>query len=127
MSDADKTPGSFAWNELATSDVKGSVAFYSALFGWEVEEIPGMDDYWMFTVGDNQVAGLLDKTAHCDGPPLWFAYVNVVDVAASLVKAVELGATEMKGVTEVPGMGSFALLVDPQGANIALWQPAGDA
>ena len=39
-----------------------------------------------------------------------------------LAKAVELGADELKEVTDVPGMGSFAVIKDPQGTVIAFWQ-----
>ena len=119
----DTTPGTFAWNELATSDVAGSKEFYSKLFGWTAEDIPGMD-YTMFNVGEQSVGGMVDKSAHCDGPPLWVSYIHVADVRASLAKAVELGGKEMMGVTEVPEMGSFAMLEDPQGGKFALWQAA---
>ncbi len=120
----DTTPGTFAWNELATSDVAGSKEFYTQLFGWTAMSPPGMDEYSMLMVGDRPAAGMMDKTAHCDGPPLWISYIHVADVAASLAKAVKLGAKEMKGVTEIPGKGSFALLEDPQGGKFALWQSA---
>jgi predicted enzyme related to lactoylglutathione lyase len=119
----DTTPGTFAWNELATSDLAGSEGFYASLFGWAMESIPGMD-YKMAMVGDRPVAGLMDKSEHCDGPPLWISYVYVDDVRTSLAKAVELGAEMFKDVTEVPGKGSFALIQDPQGGKLGLWQAA---
>ncbi len=120
----DTTPGIFAWNELATSDAAGSEAFYTALFGWTVESIPGMDGYKMIKVGDRTVGGLMDKSAHCDGPPVWISYVHVADVSASLARAVELGAETLRDVTEVPGMGSLAMIRDPQGGMLAFWQSA---
>lgn len=119
-------PGTFAWNELATSDMAGSTAFYTKLFGWTAEPIPGMDDYRMLKIEDTVVGGLMDKSAHCDGPPVWVSYVNVADVGASLAKAVELGAETMRGVTEVPGMGVLAMIKDPQGALLAFWKSTGD-
>ena len=118
----DMTPGTFTWNELATSDAAGSTEFYTKLFGWETMKVPGMDHYTMMMVGDRMVAGIMDKSAQCDGPPMWLSYVTVSDVKASLAKAVELGAEEFKGVTEIPGKGSFAIIKDPQGGMIALWE-----
>ena len=120
----DTTPGTFAWNELATSDVAGSSAFYTGLFGWTAESVPGMDDYKMLKVGDKTVGGLMDKSAHCDGPPVWVSYVHVADVKAALGKAVKLGAKAVKDITEVPGMGTFSIIQDPQGGILALWQCA---
>ncbi len=118
------SPGTFGWNELASSDVAGSEEFYTKLFGWDAVSVPGMDDYKMFKVGDKDVAGFMDKTAMCDGPALWLSYVHVADVNASLATAMELGAETVREVTEVPGMGSFAIIKDPQGGMIAFWQCA---
>lgn len=120
----DTTTGTFAWNELATSDLAGSESFYTGLFGWEAEAVPGMGHYKMLMAGDRCVAGIMDKSEHCDGPPLWISYVFVDDVHAALAKAVELGADTFKEVTEVPGKGSFALIQDPQGGKLGLWQCA---
>lgn len=56
-------------------------------------------------------------------PSAWLAYVQVDNIATATAKAKSLGATVMKDVTEIPGMGSFSVLIDPTGAAIALWQP----
>lgn len=50
------------------------------------------------------------------------AIVDVDDVKAATAKAVSLGATVMKEVTEVPGMGWFTIILDPTGAALGLWQ-----
>jgi predicted enzyme related to lactoylglutathione lyase len=57
-------------------------------------------------------------------PSAWLAYVNVDDVKASTEKARALGATVLKDVTEVPGMGWFSVILDPTGAALGLWQSA---
>ena len=118
------SPGSVCWTELATGDMAGSQQFYSELFGWKFDAPPGMDEYRMVMSGDTPVAGMMDKSEHCDGPPLWVSYIHVEDVSASLQKAVALGAEEMRAITEIPGKGSFGMIKDPQGGLIALWQPA---
>ena len=117
----DTTPGTFAWNELLAADQEGAKNFYGALFGWTSESVPGMD-YTMFNLDDRPVAGMLQKPKECDGPPTWVSYIHTPNVAATLAKAVELGADELKEVTDVPGMGSFAVIKDPQGTVIAFWQ-----
>ncbi len=55
-------------------------------------------------------------------PPHWMSYVSVVDVTGSLKKAQSLGATVLVPVTPVSDYGQFAVIQDPQGASIALWQ-----
>jgi uncharacterized protein len=56
-------------------------------------------------------------------PSAWLAYVLVYDIAAATKKAKSLGATIMKDVTEVMGMGSLSIITDPTGAVLGLWQP----
>ncbi len=58
-----------------------------------------------------------------DALPHWVPYVLVDDIAASTEKAKSLGARVLADVTEIPGMGSFSMFVDPTGAAFALWQP----
>ena len=111
---------------MATSNASGSTEFYTKLFDWEVISMPGMEEYKVLKAGDQMVAGLMDKSAHCDGPALWLSYVTVTDVKQSLGKAVELGGEKIKGVTEIPGKGSFAIVKDPQGGIIGLWEFSGE-
>ena len=114
-------PGTFAWNEIATSNPQESIAFYTGLLGWTAEEMPG-GGYYMLKNGDEEIAGLMDKSENCDGPPLWISYVTVENLEASVAKATELGGKAVVGITPVEGRGRFALLEDPQGGKFALWQ-----
>jgi predicted enzyme related to lactoylglutathione lyase len=56
------------------------------------------------------------------GQSFWLAYVLVDDIEASTKKAKSLGATVMKDVTEVMGMGWLSIIVDPTGAALGLWK-----
>ena len=55
-------------------------------------------------------------------PTGWLAYIGVDDIHSATDKAAALGAKVVRGVQEVPGHGWMSILVDPTGANIALWQ-----
>ncbi len=114
-------PNPFVHVELHTHDVPKAKAFYTGLFDWQLEGIPGMD-YTLIKVGDGTGGGLM-KNPLPDVPSHWLAYVQVDDVAASTLKAKTLGATIAREVSEVPGVGSFSVLIDPTGAALALWQP----
>ena len=110
----------FVHVELMTSDVARAREFYSGLFDWKLEEIPGMD-YTMINVGEGTGGGMR-KSVQPDSPSCWMAYVLVDDAAVATEKARALGATICRGVTEIPGMGWFSVISDPTGATLALWQ-----
>jgi len=111
----------FVHVELSTTDLPKARAFYSQLFDWKLEDM-SMDDgtYTLINVGEGTGGGMM--TTPPGGPTAWLPYVLVDNVAAATKKAKSLGATVMKDVTEVKGMGSFSILVDPTGATIALWE-----
>jgi uncharacterized protein len=111
----------FVHIELHTKNVDGSKRFYARMFGWKMEEFPAMD-YTIIDVGEGTGGGMM-KNPIPDDPDNWLPYVPVDDVAASVKKAVSLGATVARDVTEVPGMGWFSVIIDPTGAAFGLWQP----
>jgi uncharacterized protein len=112
---------SFVHVELQTNDVNRAKDFYTRLFDWKLEDIPGMD-YTMINVGEGTGGGMM-KNPMPEIPSHWLAYVQVDDVAASTEKARSLGATIAMEVTEIPDIGWFSVMVDPTGAALALWQP----
>ena len=111
----------FVHIELTTTNREKAKAFYGKLFDWNLEDVAMGDGgtYPMVTVGDGTGGGIFEMKG---APPMWLAYVAVADVKAATEKAVKLGAKVMKDVTEVMGMGWFSIIVDPQGAMLALWQ-----
>ncbi len=110
----------FVYVELQTADVTRSKDFYSRLFDWQLEDIPGMD-YTLIKVGEGTGGGMM-KNSIPDAPSRWLPYVLVDDVDASTEKAKSLGAAVCKEVTEIPGFGRFSVITDPTGASLALWQ-----
>ena len=115
----------FVHVELHTSDVAKAKKFYGSLFGWKLEDMPmpgGAGAYTMIGVGEGTGGGMMKHPMPGEASS-WLAYVGVDDVAAATRKAKSLGAKIVKDVTEVKGIGSFSILVDPTGATLALWQP----
>jgi predicted enzyme related to lactoylglutathione lyase len=115
----------FVHVELNTTDVQKAKAFYGKLFDWKLEDTPmgGGSSYTMIEVGQGTGGGMM-KHPVPGAPSAWLAYVAVDDVAAATQKAKSLGATIMKDVTEIPGVGWFSVITDPTGATLALWKPA---
>jgi len=110
-------------SELQSADIAESRKFYSGLFGWEIQDMPMGDDvYGMANLGEEEVSLGFTETTCPEKSTFWINYVLVEDVKATAEKAKALGAQVMGDVQEVPGMGFFVFLLDPQGAKIAVWQ-----
>lgn len=110
--------GAFGWNELMTTDVGAARRFYGALFGWETEDYPVEGtNYVMVKVGGDPVGGLMALPPECAGmPPCWNVYVTVADVDATASQVEALGGTILRPPTDIPDIGRFCVLQDPQGA-----------
>jgi predicted enzyme related to lactoylglutathione lyase len=53
-------------------------------------------------------------------PPAWGGYVTVDDVDAVVVRVAGLGGRVLLAPTDIPTVGRFATIQDPQGATISL-------
>jgi len=114
--------GSFCWNELGTTDTEKAGNFYSNVFGWTREKFSDSPiEYTMFKNGDRGAGGMYQITPEMGPiPPHWLAYFAVDDCDAKVQKATELGGCVMKPADDIPGVGRFAILTDPQGAAFAI-------
>jgi uncharacterized protein len=115
-------PNSLCWNELGTNDTQKAGQFYSNLLGWTRQDFSGSPiEYTMFQNGDRSAGGMYRITPEMGPiPPHWLAYFAVDDCDAKVQKATELGANVMKPADDIPGIGRFAILTDPQGAAFAI-------
>lgn len=119
-------PHTLCWSELVTSDPAKSTDFYSKLFGWIVK--PGMAstrDYTEIWNGNRSIGGIVQEAAELgDIPSHWMAYFLVTGCDASAEKSKGLGGSVQVRPTDIPGVGRFAVIADPQGAVFSLFQPA---
>ena len=121
MSDLFKQ-GAFSWAELATTDVEGAKKFYTALLGWATEQAPveGMS-YTLAKVGEERVAGIMSNQCGDNKIiPHWGIYITVDDVDSTARKAEELGGKVLMPPTDIPNVGRFAALMDPQGVTFSI-------
>lgn len=113
----------FVWFDLLTNDIPGAKAFYSEIVGWSFTNWSG-GDYQMLTMGEKQYGGMMrlpEDTQKAGAPPHWMGYVAVDDVDRAAAKAKELGGQIHVPGTDVPEVGRFAVLADPQGASFAVF------
>jgi uncharacterized protein len=121
-------PGTFSWVELATIDQKAGVAFYRALFGWDVDEQPigPTETYSMFLMRGKEVGAaytMRPEERQSGAPPHWNLYVTVASVDETVKRAESLGAKVFAPPFDVMDAGRMAVLQDPTGAVFQLWEP----
>lgn len=122
------TPGTFCWAELATTDQKAAVAFYGALFGWGVNDMPigPTETYSMFQMRGKDVGAaytMRPEERQHGAPPHWNTYVAVANADDTVNRAEALGATVLAPAFDVMDAGRMAVLQDPTGAVFQIWQP----
>ncbi len=120
--------GMFSWCELLTTDVEGAKKFYSELLGWTVETVVHESfendedlEYSLVKADGTEIGGIMAVPAQALGmPPSWGAYVTVDDVDAAAGKVRDLGGKVVVPLKDIPGVGRFCVIQDPQGAVLTL-------
>lgn len=116
--------GRFVWYELLTSDPKAAIEFYSDVIGWKTE--PFGDDYRMWVGSQGPLGGVVllpEQAKRMGAPPFWQAHVEVENVDAAIDRVKSLGG-KLIHTEDVPTVGRFAVIADPQGAVISLFTPS---
>lgn len=116
--------GTVCWADLSTADPARAKDFYTQLFGWKIS--PSEHDasgYLHIATGETYIGGIPPADQrNQQAPPHWMLYFLVSDCAASADKAKTLGASILMPATQIPNVGTMAILGDPQGAVFALFQ-----
>jgi hypothetical protein len=111
--------GKFVWHTLFTTDIAAAKKFYTQLFGWTATDMdmgPG-GKYTMFRAAGKDVGGA--NTAPPGAPPHWMGYATVENVDAVADSVPALGGKVHMGPTDIPNVGRFAVIADPQGGVLA--------
>jgi predicted enzyme related to lactoylglutathione lyase len=123
--------GRFVWHELLTTDVKGAIAFYTEVIGWKTELFPdsvGPEPYTMWVSGQGSMGGVFtlpEEAKKMGAPPHWMGHVEVNDVDATVAKVKDRGGNVLVPPTDIPKVGRFAVIADPQRASLSVFKPAG--
>ena len=117
--------GQFVWRELMTTDTAKAKGFYGELFGWAFKDVDmGPMTYTLVHVGEKQIAGMMKSPPGGPPHPFWSSYVSVTDVDAT-VKAWEAsGGKLLMPAQDIPNVGRFAYVMDPQGGVLAVFRGA---
>lgn len=116
--------GKFIWHELLTTDTAAAATFYAKVLPWRTQP-SNMPGYTIFMAGGAQVGGLMTLPDDGGGTPAhWLVYIGTPNVDATVTQAQSLGARLCKAATDIPNVGRFAVLADPQGATFAVFTPS---
>ncbi|MBT8137803.1 MAG: VOC family protein [Gammaproteobacteria bacterium] len=119
--------GRIVWYQLNATDMDAAVEFYCAINGWKSEEWPASDDpYVLLSTDSGTVGGVMAIPAEAQAggaPQHWLMYIATPDVERSAAQAVDNGASVYVPPADLPDVGRFAVLADPQGAAFALYAP----
>jgi len=118
--------GRFVWYELLTNDPEAAIAFYTDVAGWKTEAFN--KDYMMWVGSQGPLGGVMrmpEQAKQMGAPPYWQANVEVANVDETVAKVKQLGG-QVYHTEDVPNVGRFAVIADPQGAVIAVFTPSGE-
>jgi uncharacterized protein len=113
--------GLLCWNELASSDIEASASFYADMFGWETDAMDGVGMPYLVikTAAGNSNGGI--RPAMPPGtPPHWLVFFGSDEIEITVAKAGELGGSQLMAPTDI-GIGTIAVVQDPQGGVFALY------
>jgi uncharacterized protein len=112
--------GTFAWNELLTSDPAAAKSFFAKTLGWSFEDFELGVEYSVIKCGDEMVGGLggLNAGDVPTGESYWIGFVEVADIDRRYGLALQLGAHAIRAPHDVPNVGRVAVLRDPTGGLI---------
>jgi predicted enzyme related to lactoylglutathione lyase len=120
------SPGRFVWYELMTTDTAAAKDYYTKVVGWGAQPAPNASmPYTLFSVGDTPVGGMMDQPEDAKkmgAPPSWLGYVAVDDVDATTDHARRLGGAVYVEPRDIPNVGRFSVIADPQQAVIGLFK-----
>jgi uncharacterized protein len=119
--------GRFIWYDLMTNDLANARKFYSDIIGWKTKPYPG-GSYELWSAPDADVGGLMEQTSGeraARVPPMWLGYIAVDNVDGKADRAVKMRGKVLSPPRDIPDVGRFAVVSDPQGAAFALFTPKG--
>jgi predicted enzyme related to lactoylglutathione lyase len=119
--------GQFCWCELLTTDAASATEFYRRVIGWNAADagVPG-HQYTILSAGETGMGGLMElpqSARDAGAQPGWIGYIAVDDVDAAAARVKDGGGSIHRAPEDIPGIGRFAMVKDPQGAAFTLFRP----
>jgi len=116
------TLGTFVWFDLMTPSLEKAVEYYTYVFGWGTQDWDGPMPYTMFTAEGTAIGGVMTLPADAGAAPHWLGYIACDDVKRTVERVASLGGKVLQPVHEIPTVGWYAVIADPQGCVLGLYQ-----
>lgn len=118
--------GVFVWYDLMTTDMQAAQTFYKKVIGWDAKD-SGMPDrsYTIWSMGSTMIGGLMpipEGARSMGARPAWMGYIGVDDVDAYAARIQSAGGAIHRPAEDIPGIGRFCVVADPQGASFILFR-----
>ncbi|MGD8306244.1 MAG: VOC family protein [Ignavibacteria bacterium] len=105
--------------EIPVTDLEKSGKFYNDVFGWNFK--PFGHGYLLYNNHKGIMVGMRKVEDVSTGDTTVF-HLNVNDIESTLTDVEKHGGTTKREKTVIPAMGWYALLTDPDGNTIGLYQ-----
>jgi uncharacterized protein len=122
----DKPTGRFVWFDLITTHPDQAPGFYGEVAGWGTQAWDGPAPYTMWINNGTPIGGI-GQLPNASARPHWLAHISTADVDATVRTATDLGSKVITPPTDIPTVGRFAVVADPQGAVFGVFTPKGEA
>jgi len=113
------------WIDTSQPDPEDAAAFYSRLFGWEMENVMPEGSERVYLIGrirGGDVAAISGQMPDAPAPPAWNTYIAVDSVDETAAKIADAGGRLVTEPMDVMDAGRMAVAADPEGAIFSLWQ-----
>jgi predicted enzyme related to lactoylglutathione lyase len=114
--------GTFVWHEHVSSDPQRAQQFYADLLGWEYGEFG--EGYTVINANGQGHGGF--PPAMEGAPSHWLGSVQVEDTDGVVEKVKAGGGNVVMGPMDIPDVGRYAVITDPQGAAFSVIQITGE-
>ena len=123
---SESNTGRFIWYDLLTTEPEAAIAFYGEVVGWKTQRWEE-GQYTMWVSGQGPLGGTMplpEPAKKMGAPPHWMAHVEVADVDRTVARVRELGGSVHVEPQDIPTIGRFSVIADPQGATLSVFKPA---
>ncbi len=105
--------------EIPVGDQAAANGFYTDLFGWSINEVPGFEGYPMWQAPNEISGGALVARDQFTQP---VTYVEVDSIDETLSKAAAAGGAVVVPRSPITDTSWFAIFTDPDGNTLGLFE-----
>jgi uncharacterized protein len=118
-------PGVPCWVDTSQPDPEAAAAFYSGLFGWDLEDVmppQSQGRYLIARLRGRDVAAVGSLPQAAPAAATWSTYIWVESAEQTASKVLDAGGKALMDPFDVMEAGRMAVFADPEGAEFRVWE-----